>query len=308
MAKKKNIPSAGTVALSILLSPGFLIIDHMHFQYNGAMYGLLIWSIVLLDHRPLQSAFLFSCLLCFKHIYLYLAPAYFVYLLRTAVLKDDCRGIQLVKTIKLGLVVLLPFAVAFAPFVYMQQMPQIMSRLFPFSRGLCHAYWAPNFWALYSFVDRLAIKRMSANLLLQSILMLPVGPRFGIPLRLEAVSSVTRGLVGDTAFAFLPEVSPRATFIISLFFQIIALGKLLYRPTYDVFLGALTLCGYASFYFGWHVHEKAILLVILPASLLALRDTRFLYAFKPLFQAGYVSLLPLIFTGKGMFTPPWRML
>lgn len=114
------------------------------------------------------------------------------------------------------------------------------------------------------------------------------------------MKSVTRGLVGDTAFAYLPEVTPRSTFIITLFFQVIALGKLFYKPTFEVFLGALTLCGYASFYFGWHVHEKAVLLVILPASLLAMRDTRFLYAFKPLIQGGYAGLLPLIFTARGL--------
>lgn len=67
-----------------------------------------------------------------------------------------------------------------------------------------------------------------------------------------------------------------------------------------MFIGAVTLCGYASFLFGWHVHEKAILLVIIPFSLIALKDRRYLGAFRPLAVAGHVSLFPLLFT-KGEF-------
>ena len=68
--------AARAAALSILLSPGLLIIDHIHFQYNGFMYGLLILSLVLARKKStlLLSGLVFAALLMFKHIYLYLAP------------------------------------------------------------------------------------------------------------------------------------------------------------------------------------------------------------------------------------------
>ena len=78
-------------------------------------------------------------------------------------------------------------------------------------------------------------------------------------------------------------------------------------------MGGVTLCAFASFLFGWHVHEKAILLVIIPFSLLALKDRRHLGAFRPLAVAGHVSLFPLLFTAadfptKTVYTVFWLVM
>lgn len=123
-----------------------------------------------------------------------------------------------------------------------------------------------------------------------------VAPRLSLPLKEEAIHSVTRGLVGDTAFAVLPEITPKLCFLLTLVFQAIPLTKLFSKPTWDNFVGGVTLCGFASFLFGWHVHEKAILLIMVPFSLIALKDRRHLGAFRPLAVAGHVSLFPLLFT------------
>lgn len=93
----------------------------------------------------MACGFWFAVLLNFKHIFLYLAPAYFVFLFRAY-----CTTIP--RFMKLSITVLLVFLVSFAPFL--RHFDQVLSRLFPFKRGLVHSYWAPNVWALYALLDR----------------------------------------------------------------------------------------------------------------------------------------------------------
>lgn len=301
---------AYVIASSLALSPGLLLIDHIHFQYNGMMYGILVLVINSARLKKyLSCGFWFALLLCFKHIYLYLAPAVFIFLLRgyclnlkynkrKSVLYNLFNLINWGNSIKLGLVVISVFGISFAPFIYYGQLPQVFERLFPFSRGLTHAYWAPNFWAIYSFVDRLLISAYKKVPFCRSVLlnMFKFNPEYLNDSKL--VNTSTRGIVGDIEFLILPTITPKLTFLLTLFYQIMALVPLFIQVNFPRFIGSLSLCGFASFLFGWHVHEKAILLVIFPISFLIVKDTRLLNPYNLLVSCGYVSLFPLIFTSS----------
>lgn len=70
-------------------------------------------------------------------------------------------------------------------------MQQVIHRMFPFGRGLCHAYWAPNFWVFYIILDK--------------VLAFLLG-RLGFNIQAPA-ASFTGGIVGDLSpFAVLPQV------------------------------------------------------------------------------------------------------
>ncbi|CED85243.1 Glucosyltransferase-Alg8p [Phaffia rhodozyma] len=266
---------------SLLMHPAFLIVDHIHFQYNGFMFGILIWSMWFIkEGNHLAGAALFAVLLNFKHIYIYLAPPYFVYLLRSYCFSSN-RAFLPRNLIKLGSIVVFVFFVSLGPFL--RDLPQLGKRLFPFTRGLNHAYWAGNVWALVTFFDRTLLK---------------FGHLVGLKLQvdLKGVSSSTRGFVGDTVFAVLPDVKPIHCFVITVALQFLFSLKLWRSPTYKTFVWALTLSGFTSFLFGWHVHEKAVLLFLTPLTFLATENYAFFRVFVIASASGIVSLFPLLFT------------
>jgi alpha-1,3-glucosyltransferase len=50
----------------------------------------------------------------------------------------------------------------------------------------------------------------------------PVAPYLKLPIKEDALNSVTRGLVGDTSFAVLPDITPRHTFILTILSQLVS--------------------------------------------------------------------------------------
>ena len=153
----------------------------MHNSYlldHNPHTGLLLWSIhCMQQQRDLLGCILFAILLNMKHLFAYSAPVFLVYTLR-----HYCVGrYGFMRFLAVGLAVTAVFAASFGPFLAMGQLkqagfyaadmdaciswwlvsflitniPQVLTRLFPFGRGLTHAYWAGNAWALYSFADKL---------------------------------------------------------------------------------------------------------------------------------------------------------
>ncbi|KAH9402608.1 glycosyl transferase [Tyrophagus putrescentiae] len=279
----------------LLVNVGHLLVDHIHFQYNGLLNGLLLLSMArMVDGQIYWSALWFAVLLNLKHIYLYAAPAYGVFLLVEHCLTIDrnspLRGSRLHwrPLLTLAVIVVGVFAASFGPFIARGQLPAILRRLFPFARGLSHAYWAPNFWALYN----------GADLLLAKVLRRGSGGRGGI----------TSGLVKVSEHAVLPTISPNTSltlvmiFILTISFLFVwnrshasPSSSRIRRRRSVVFIELLLLSTLSFFAFGYQVHEKAILLVLPTMVPLVLANAIYARLFLVLSVAGTYSLFPLLY-------------
>ncbi|KAG7379980.1 glycosyl transferase [Phytophthora pseudosyringae] len=308
------------VMLVTVLDAGLLFVDHIHFQYNGMLLGLLILSATKFRlQQDLQGAFLYALLLMFKHIYLYAAPLYFIYLLghycyvkkpdaessdsdedakRKLLRKRSISSTDVHETIqdlhdgnvvfsfanfvKLGVMVLAVFAFAFGSILWDHEDPvagmkQILSRLFPVQRGLCHAYWAPNVWALYAFLDKVLVI-------------------LGFPTSTEGVGLMSGGLVQEASFAVLPTVSPLVCAVLTFAMMTPVLRSIWKYPDSSLFTSALAYCMLCSFLLGYHVHEKAILQVTLPMALMAADSVASMRLYRFASGVATISLFPLLFT------------
>ncbi|CAN6274883.1 unnamed protein product [Urochloa humidicola] len=272
------------LALALVLwSPALLAVDHVHFQYNGFLMGLLLLSLYLLEQGwDLAGGVVFACLLCSKHLFLVAAPVYFVYLFR-----HYCCGRGVVKglgrLVLMGAAVAAVFAAAFVPFVYCGQILQLFNRLFPFGRGLCHAYWAPNFWVFYIILDKVLafiLRRLGFNITIPE-------------------ASFTGGLVGNSSpFAVLPKVTPISTFLLVMLAMTPCLVKAFSNPQPKHIIRWLSYACTCGFMFGWHVHEKASLHFTIPLALIAMDSVNDARHYFLLSIGSCYSLFPLLFESQ----------
>ena len=244
-----------------------------------------------------------------KHLFLTIAPVVAVYLLRTycqvSIMPLRCPSItSIIRSIwRLGhlfVIALAAITVAFIPFILFTTSPpsrafpclpvptptlsgvvhdnytvcwgpmqQIISRLFPFGRGLVHAYWAPNIWALYLSIDKCLayLSRITTWDIPSAYNRSPLDDHDG-------TRSSSSGLVGDYSLFHLPPVTPAVVILLLLVALLPAIISLCMKKRLAQEKGSVSLIraiqysAFTAFMLGYHVHEKAILVVILPATLL----------------------------------------
>ncbi|XP_038875226.1 probable dolichyl pyrophosphate Glc1Man9GlcNAc2 alpha-1,3-glucosyltransferase [Benincasa hispida] len=266
----------------LVWSPALVIVDHLHFQYNGFLLGMLLISLSYLEEgRDLMGGFFFAVLLCFKHLFAVAAPVYFVYLLRHYCRGGFVRGFG--RLTIMGSVVVAVFAAAYGPFIYHGQIQQVIRRMFPFGRGLCHAYWAPNFWVFYILLDKGL-----------SILLRKLGFSIKIP-----TASFTNGLVGDSSpFSVLPQITPLSTFVVVLLALSPCLIKAFKEPQPRMITRWVAYAYACGFLFGWHVHEKASLHFVIPLAVVAVQSLEDARHYFVLSIVSCYSLFPLLFEAQ----------
>ncbi|ELT91799.1 hypothetical protein CAPTEDRAFT_169550 [Capitella teleta] len=217
--------------LSMLLSPGLILIDHGHFQYNCISLGLALWAVVFLcKGHDLFGSIAFVLALNYKQMELYHAMPFFCYLLGKSC-SIFCGNFQpidasrFLKLFKIGSVVIVSFVLCWFPFLWdRNDFLQVLHRLFPFARGLYEDKVA-SFWFSVSVI-------------------------FKMKDHFETVT-LTRICLLTTIFGLLPSSV-----------------HLFVKPRITTFVYALVNSSLVFFLFSFQVHEKSILLAALPVSLL----------------------------------------
>ncbi|KAF4928511.1 putative dolichyl pyrophosphate Man9GlcNAc2 alpha-1,3-glucosyltransferase [Colletotrichum viniferum] len=262
-SRHSGVPTwtAWMALVAILLQPGTILIDHVHFQYNTVMLGFVLASMSsMLAGRYLWSAVFFVAALGFKQMALYYAFSVFSFLLGSCVfpLKPG-------RFIGIALLTVAAFAILIAPLVLgtlydarrgidarpdydgppptlplfpwltdildtnavyypvVEQLVQMVHRIFPFARGLFEDKVA-NFWCALNVVVKL--RKYPSELLQRGALLV------------------------TTAFIIPPNL------------------VLFFRPRKSLLPLAFATTAWGFFLFSFQVHEKSVLLPLMPMTLL----------------------------------------
>lgn len=236
---------------SIMLQPSLILIDSGHFQYNSLMLGLTLLSLISLTlGRDVLGAVFFVLSMCFKQMALYYAPGIFAYLLGKCFYLGNPRGLNLF--VSLAFFSTLTLGAVFAPFVVpLSNLGQAIHRIFPLARGLFEDKVA-NAWCALNVVVKLrevasvqTLARLSAVLTLATTLPLIAGLVY-LSIRLHPSQSESEEGSPEQAYSTPKQAAPTAALL-----------------PHTLFASAM-----AFYLFSFQVHEKSILLPLMPLTLL----------------------------------------
>ena len=248
--------------VAILMQPSTILIDHVHFQYNTVMLGFVMASMYsMLAERYKWAAVFFVAALGFKQMALYYAFSVFAYLLGRCLFPT----FKFTRLFSIALITIISFAALIVPLVLgtlydgyrgitshpeldgpraplplvpqlrdhldthafyyplVEQMLQLIHRVFPFARGLFEDKVA-NFWCALNVV---------------------------VKLRNYPPEVLQKAALGATLFSIIP---PN----LILFF----------RPRKTTMPLAFAATAWGFFLFSYQVHEKSVLLPLMPMTLM----------------------------------------
>ncbi len=284
--------TASVALVAILMQPATILIDHVHFQYNTVMLGFVLASMSsMLAGSYLWASVFFVAALGFKQMALYYAFSVFAYLL------GNCTfpRVNMARLLAVAAVTLAAFAILVLPLVIgalydhhrgidtrpdpdgprpllplfqgladyldteapyypvVEQMVQVVHRIFPFARGL--------------FEDKVANVWCAANVVVK-------------------------------LNKYPPKLLQNAALLATLVSIIPPNVILFFRPRKTLLPLAFAATAWGFFLFSYQVHEKSILLPLMPMTLLLAgsnglgKDTRAWVGFANL--VGVWTLFPLL--------------
>lgn len=229
----------------ILCQPLLILIDHGHFQYNSVMLGFFLFSVIdlLKGNLALASVWFMSSVL-FKQMALYYSPFIFFYILSKLftpkkTILATFATFNVGKLILVGATVAITTVTIFSPFVLAASttseaillIQQILIRMFPFERGLFEDKVA-NFWCTSNLVIK--YNKIFSNAQLKNL------------------------SLGFTILSILPPC-------LMIFWKNITRTV---SPTSIIYGFSATAWGF--FLFSFQVHEKSVLVPLIPTTFLLL--------------------------------------
>ncbi|CAI7663630.1 CAZyme family GT57 [Penicillium manginii] len=247
--------SASIALVAILLQPATILIDHGHFQYNTVMLGLMVASLdAILAGRMLWACLFFVGALGFKQMALYYAPVMFAYLLGVCIFPR----IRILRLINIAIITLAAFTLLFAPLLVAATNPE--------ARALFATSPQPPLLQAFPI-------SLDKNTVAYAVL-------FQLTQTIHRVLPFSRGIFEDKVanawcaihtfyklHHFDVSLLQRASLGATLASIAIPCGIIFRHPRASLILPALSCVSWGFFLFSFQVHEKSVLLPLLPMTL-----------------------------------------